>query len=286
MNLNRVLVFGATHGNEWSGAFIVNRYLEKFKKKFPELNLEFILANPRAFQESRRFIDEDLNRSFQFLKADRTTYELELARNISKQIQEEPCIVIDLHTTTANLGMTIIVVDLNAFNLKLCQNIQNMIPECKIILSPDPQKKYLVGQTPFGLMIEIGPIANGVINAQTIEKMELLLQVALCSVNLPTTESDLVVFEEVQDIYYPQNDKNQINAYIHSDLQGMDFKAIKGKINAFKDFEEREISIEVDEELYPIFINEAAYYSQGLAFTLCRKKVIPVGAINKATSKY
>jgi hypothetical protein len=39
-------------------------------------------------------------------------------------------------------------------------------------------------------------------------------------------------------------------------------------------FQKESIEMKIDEDLYPIFINEAAYYPQKLAFTLCRKKSI------------
>ena len=67
----KVLVFGGTHGNEWTGIRVVQQYAEKFKAQFPELDLHFELANPEAYKINRRFKDEDLNRAFQFLKEER-----------------------------------------------------------------------------------------------------------------------------------------------------------------------------------------------------------------------
>lgn len=271
----KVYIFGGTHGNEWTGAILVTKYEEHFKKKFPHLNLEFVLANPRAFKENRRFTEEDLNRAFQYLNDNRSSYELELAREISKKLEDEKCLIIDLHTTTSNLGLTLIITEINDFNLSLCSLVQDQVPDCKIILSPDPEKKYLVRQSPFGLMVEVGPVANGVINAEILYKMKHLIECILDSIELdPIRNSALTVFEEVQDVYYPHDEQGSLNACIHSVLEGKDFAPMKGEIAVFKDFNGRDICINLEEELYPIFINEAAYYPKGLAFTLCRKKVI------------
>ena len=69
--MKKVLVFGGTHGNEWTGVWLVQKYANSFKKKYPKLDLEFIFANPEAHKVNRRFKDEDLNRAFQFLGENR-----------------------------------------------------------------------------------------------------------------------------------------------------------------------------------------------------------------------
>ena len=271
----KVYIFGGTHGNEWTGAILVTKFKNDLQKQYPDLELEFILANPKAFKENKRFTEEDLNRAFQYIKTDRSSYELNLAREISKRLEKEQGLIIDLHTTTSNLGKTLIVSEINEFNLGLCKSVQAMVPDCKIILSPDPEKKYLVGQSAFGLMIEVGPVANSVISADLLDGTRNLLGNILNSLSKKSIKNGaLTVFEEVQDIYYPVDQDNNISAYIHSSFQGMDFVPIKGKIAVFRDFTDREIYLDLEEEFYPIFINEAAYYPKGLAFTLCRKKMI------------
>ena len=64
MKFKKVLVFGGTHGNEWTGVRIVENYQDYFQNKYPDLKLEFILANPEAHKLNKRFKDEDLNRAF------------------------------------------------------------------------------------------------------------------------------------------------------------------------------------------------------------------------------
>ena len=63
--INRVLIVGGTHGNEFTGAYLI-----KFFQQYPELisraNFETLtlLANPQAFSAVKRYINKDLNRCF------------------------------------------------------------------------------------------------------------------------------------------------------------------------------------------------------------------------------
>lgn len=272
----RVLIIGGTHGNEWTGIKVVQHYESYFRKKFPTLNLEFILANPEALKINKRFKDEDLNRAFQFLNEKRSSYEHLRAHEIKQIIDREPCFVIDLHTTTSHMGKTVIVSHYLPQNLHLCAKLAKQFSDCRIIGSPDPNKKYLASQSDNSLMIEVGPVANGVVDAAALEGtlllLEFILEVLASSHQAP--ESDLEMYEEAQDVYYPKSENGEITGYIHSGFQGRDFHALKGKYTPFKTFGGSKVELETQEELYPIFINEAAYYPQQLAFTLCRRKVL------------
>lgn len=272
----KVLVFGGTHGNEWTGVMAVTHYANHFKQKYQALDLQFILANTEAHRLNKRFKDEDLNRAFQFLNENRKdSFEHQRAKEIKAMIQAAPCFVIDLHTTTANMGATVIMTHFSKLNLNVCAELSRKIPDCRVISSPDPTRKYLAGQSDEGLMIEVGPVANGVVSATALEStLEILdhLLNFLQKKNELSTAGSLEIYEEIEDISYPTNENGQISGYIHSQLQGKDFKSIKGNYMAFKTFNGETVTLKTNEELFPIFINEAAYYPQKLAFTLCRKK--------------
>lgn len=273
-NPSRVVIVGGTHGNEWTGIQVVRHYQNSLQKKFPTLSLEFILANPEAHDRNCRFTDEDLNRAFEFINEERTSYENKRAREIKTQIDRSPCLILDLHTTTSNMGSTVIVSHYNSLNLSLCAKLALKFPDCRIIGAPDPGKKYLASQSDYGLILEVGPVANGVVGAaaleSTIDLIEFILE-ELASFN-PLENGTLELYEEHEDIYYPKNEKGELNGYIHSGFQGQDFREIEGDYTPFMSFEKGEIKMKTEEKLYPIFINEAAYYPQKMAFTLCRKK--------------
>jgi succinylglutamate desuccinylase len=268
----RVIIIGGTHGNEWTGITILQNYQDFLKNKFPELKIEFIFANPEAYKIEKRFKDEDLNRACQFLNENRSSYEHKRAIEIQKIIQEEPCIVIDLHTTTSNMGNTLIISNENAENLTLAGLVQENLPETKILLAPDLLKKYLISQSRFGLMIEVGPVPNNVIRPGPLkDSLNLLISILSKIHNFRAGISKVEVYEEACDVYYPKNHKNELTACIHEDIEGNDFIKLPKTFKAFQSFNGEEIQYEANEEMYPIFINEAAYYPSRLAFTLCRK---------------
>ena len=63
----RVVVSGATHGNELAGAWVVQRLEHRrneLTSRYPSVWVEPLLANPLAHEKNVRFIDEDLNRQF------------------------------------------------------------------------------------------------------------------------------------------------------------------------------------------------------------------------------
>ena len=81
-----------------------------------ENNIEYkyIIGNPLALEKGVRYLDTDLNRSFDFKKKyDKTNYETERAKFLVKKFgidSSETCeIAIDLHTTTANMGSSIVL---------------------------------------------------------------------------------------------------------------------------------------------------------------------------------
>ena len=62
---HRVVVAGGTHGNEYTGVYVLDRLAQQkdqLKRDYPSLSVEPILANPVAHKANRRFVDNDLNR--------------------------------------------------------------------------------------------------------------------------------------------------------------------------------------------------------------------------------
>jgi aspartoacylase len=272
--MKKVLVFGGTHGNEWTGIYVVQKYADHFRKKYPSLTIEFILANPEAHGINRRFKDEDLNRAFQFLHENRSeSFEHNRAKELRQMILKEDCFVIDLHTTTSHMGKTLIVTDYNPLVLWVSQEVAAKVADTRVIGSPDPNKKYLASQVPSSLMIEVGPVANGLIDPVALEGTVALLDQLLLSLSQAprSPKGEIELYVEVEDVKYPVDEKGQLSAYIHSGFQGKDFKLIEGKYSPFMKFSGEEISYKTLGPRYPIFINEAAYYPQQLAFTLCEK---------------
>jgi aspartoacylase len=171
------------------------------------------------------------------------------------------------------MGNTVIITHENALNFYVAKKLTEKLSDTRIIFSPDTERKYLASQSQFGMMIEVGPVPNSVLNSVilegTIAVLDQILQELSTLTNLTT--GSVEIYEEIEDVFYPKTN-GELSACIHPDFQGKDFVAIEGDYTPFKAFSGENLRMKTKEKLYPIFINEAAYYRTGLAFTLCRKK--------------
>lgn len=101
----KVLIIGASHGNEVLGTKLYTRLLET---RSPLLeHIDFIIGNPRAFAANQRFIESDINRSY---TNKNNSYEARRAQEIRAYVeQSQPDIVLDMHTTTCDQSNCLIV---------------------------------------------------------------------------------------------------------------------------------------------------------------------------------
>ena len=117
---SRVVISGGTHGNEYTGIYVLQRLAHRSAElatQHPSLAIETLFANPEAHAVNRRFIDVDLNRQFSAASlADSSLqgHEASRAREIAADLGPKgpwaaADMLVDMHTTTANMGCTIIV---------------------------------------------------------------------------------------------------------------------------------------------------------------------------------
>ena len=99
MKLNKILIIGGTHGNEKTGVDVVH-YFKSCKIK----NIDTLIANPRAVNNNCRFIETDLNRSFNLQKK---SYEERRAVFISKKMKQYD-FIIEFHNTNSMTNCAII----------------------------------------------------------------------------------------------------------------------------------------------------------------------------------
>lgn len=273
--MSRVLIFGGTHGNEWTGIYLIQNYATELMTKFPDLQLEFIHANPEAYHKNKRFCDEDLNRVFEPIQKNlgHSTIEYNRGLEILDKIKTfNPDWIIDLHTTTSNMGKTVIITKETEEIHKLAGKMQEDDAELRVIFAPDTNRKYLVSQADKGVMIEVGPVANSVVDPHIVLKTKSSLEHLLSIISKKTHLNCQKVEEylEVEDVFYPESNHLR-KAMIHPQLQGRDFSLLTPKHPLFLHSSGEIDYYDKEEELFPIFINEAAYYPSNLAFTLCKK---------------
>lgn len=259
-----ICIVGATHGNEWTGKYVLDQ-LDAHAYK--NLSIEKITANPEAYKLNRRFIDEDLNRAFETLDQERETVEYRRAVEIAKSVKKSK-FVIDMHTTTSNMGVTIIITHKNELNFRVAHAIASKMAHVKVLYSSDEVKrKYLASQIEHGLMIEVGPCAQSLRDPRIILQTHEMLTYALEFLNDPTSGSfDQNYYLEEEDIYYPEG------MMIHPKFQNSDWELLLPGDPIFCNLKGEIIKWE-GKKTHPVFINEAAYYPSNLAFSTTSQHV-------------
>ena len=294
MLIKRVAIVGGTHGNEFTGAYLIKKF-----EQYPELvrrssfETQTLLANPQAFAVARRYIDQDLNRAFltqDLQNSNLSDYEAQQAKAIAQQLGTEGSaqvdVIIDLHSTTANMGLSLLMANRSPDSLRLASHVSGVNPLVKVCLTrTDSESGLLRSLSNLGVVIEVGAVAQGVLDAYWFQQTEALIHVILdylhdCNQGtLMSNDRLLTFYETISSIDYPRNEIGEIQAMIHPDLQGKDYQPLNSSDPMFLGLDGQTIVYQGTSTVYPIFINEAAYYEKGIALTLTQKQTINVSKI-------
>ena len=68
MTFKKILIVSGTHGNEINPVWAVNQFCKRDNIIDNNIEYKFIIGNPLALKKGIRYIDNDLNRSFNFKK--------------------------------------------------------------------------------------------------------------------------------------------------------------------------------------------------------------------------
>ncbi|MEG3846600.1 aspartoacylase [Microcoleus sp. herbarium19] len=285
--IKRVVIVGGTHGNELTGIYLVKKF-----DRAPELigrsTFETIalLANPKACEMGRRYVDIDLNRCFRQQDLENpglSSYEAQRAKEIyrsfsSKNTQQQN-LIIDLHSTTSNMGLTFILASHHPFNLQLAAYLTSLYPHLKLLASTtkNHDSPLLRSISSLGGTLEVGAVPQGVLNASLFQQTEQVACTILDWVEafnqgtVTAAKNPLTIYHSIQAIDYPRNEQGEIQAMIHPQLQGRDYEALNPGDPIFLTFDSEPVLYEGKSTVYPIFINEAAYYEKGIAMCFARK---------------
>ncbi len=290
--IKRIVIVGGTHGNELTGIYLVKKF-----KRSPNLiqrsSFESVtlLANPKAYEIGRRYVDTDLNRCFQRQDLENpqlSSYEAMRAKIIYQMLvsggTQQTNLMIDLHTTTANMGLTIIPSSKHPFNLQLAAYLTSVNPSLKVYqwAQQEQDSPFIRSIYKFGCAIEVGPIAQGVLDAPLFQQTEELIYAILDYVEaynqetLSPTKDTLMIYQCIQTIDYPRNEQGELQAMIHPQLQFRDYEAIQPGDPIFLTFDAQVIAYKGNSIVYPVFINEAAYYEKGIAMCLTKKEQVSI----------
>jgi aspartoacylase len=290
--IENIAIVGGTHGNELAGIYLVKHWIES-----PELvarnafDTNLVLANHNAMDKNIRYTDCDLNRQFsKAALADFSlgNYEQSRAKVLNQQLgpkgNSNTGLVIDLHNTTSNMGPTLLIPQRGEFYDLMAIYLKQFMPEVVVFLDEDHKSNdehhllCTIGQ--YGVIVEVGPVAQGVLKHQVTEQMATMTQLILDFVQAYNTDSLPVLADKIEAFRYKKSltlpvdaDNNRI-AMVHQDVEGNDFKALTPGSPIFQTFNGESILYKGTETVYPTFINEAAYYDNNLAMSLCVKATV------------
>lgn len=286
--IEQVAVVGGTHGNEFSGIYLLKKWQKNPQLLAREgLQIETVFANTKAYEENKRYIDCDLNR--QFISADLsnntlTNYEQSRAKVINAQIgpkgDAKSDFIIDLHNTTSNMGPTLILLQSDLFNRQLGAYVLEKMPEAVIVFEDQvslDEHYFLASIARQGVIVEIGPQPQSVIRQDVLDFMEDMTQHILDFVVLfnQGTATGLPeqydAYKYIESIKLPEDEQGERIGMVHKNVQDQDFKPLAKGDAIFTLFDGGEICWEGDYQAYPHFINEAAYYDNNLAMSLAEK---------------
>lgn len=285
--IERVAIVGGNHGNELTGVHLVKKF-QKYPNLIDRASFETLalLGNLKAIEQGKRYIDKDLNRCFtnQGLQNPQlSSYEDTRAKAIQHilQPQNQPFVdvIVDLHSTTANMGLSLIFCDMHPFLLRLGAYLSSTNPMVKVFVNQQSREGgFLRSLCELGFVIEVGAVAQNILNAELFQQTEQLIYGILDYFegynqgNIPQTNSTLTFYQYIKSVDYPRSDSGDIQAMIHPHLQFRDYEPLNPDDPMFLTFEGKNILYQEESTVYPIFINEAAYYEKGIAMHLSQKQ--------------
>jgi len=283
----QVLLVAGTHGNEINGIWL----FEQSKKSSFLINTHGIktckvIGNPEAKKAGQRYVHSDLNRSFKeesFLLLNSSNVEERRANQLVKLYGisgDNPCqIALDFHTTTASMGSCLIVYGRREADLALAALIQNKLG-LPIYLHESDKKQtgFLVESWPCGLVVEIGPVGQGILNSKIIFQTKLILENLLEQIQKVKNlnflfPEKLIIHRHIKSIDFPRDEEGQIDGYVHSLRQSKNWQPLKKNDELFYKFNGETIKFVEDEPYIPVFINEAAYMEKNIAMSFTKREL-------------
>lgn len=303
--IRSVVVVGGTHGNEYTGVWCI-KHLQTNpaeRRQYETLHIDTLIGNPEAHMQNRRFIDDDLNRQFSHTRLTAhhdDVHEALRARELDELLgpklgKPKTDLVIDLHSTTSNMGITLIVPESDilmtqaaAFVLYKCANAF-ADHRTQILMHPLPnrhERPNLGSTAKHALTIEVGPVPQGVLRHDAVEKTQYAMHALLDFLDRRNKGQD--VLRELNEIYpnnvvpcyrsaqakkvgemsgkisWPsmESNPNFPTVLVHKSIQDKDFHVIKTGDPLFVTLDGSIIPYNGShgDEVHLIFVNEGGYY--------------------------
>ncbi len=286
MTLKKILIVSGTHGNEINPVWAINQFIKQKNVMDNNIEYKFVIGNPLAYERGCRYIDNDLNRSFDLIKSthDSNIYEMNRATFLLDKFGvngSEPCeIAIDLHTTTANMGTSIVMYGRRRKDFCLAALLQHKFG-LPIYLHEKDEKQtgFLVEAWPCGLVIEIGSVAQNFYDSKIIDRFLIIISSLRDEINKLKNNQiqlpkDLTVHVHQGSIDYPRAKNGNINGLIHPERMNQDWKHIKKGDPLFINLKGETTTYKGEDPIWPVFIGEVAYKEKNIAMSYTKKEVI------------
>lgn len=295
--IKTIAITGGTHGNELTGVYLVNKF-----RAHPELvkreNFETIVmhTNEKAIEKCTRYIDTDLNRTFateDLENPDKNSYEERLAKQINQKLgpkeakdpkAKDPKVdfIVDLHSTTSNMGLSVIIDNNNELTWQAAAYLQKREPMVKIFKwqGDTDDASFVHSIAKDGFAIEVGAVPQGVLRADIFFQTEKLIHSLLDFFEelnrgtLKKQSGEIEIYDYAGLVDFPRDAEGNITAMIHPDLQDHDYTALQKGDSLFVTLDGAIVTYDREETLHAVFINEAAYYEKGFAMCLSSKRII------------
>ena len=280
--IKKVVIVGGTHGNEFTGVYLVKYWLQNPKLvKRDGFETSVVFANQKAFKEVRRYIDRDLNRSCShaILQSVPVLHEEKLAHKLNSIIGKKndnktnADFVVDLHTTTSNMGLSLVISNTSELTWMAASYLKKEFPNLNIYRwQGDEEGAFVDSLGSSGFAIEVGAIPQGVLRADIYNQTKDLVYKLLDFLENPVkVDREVEIYDHVRLVDFPRDEDGELIGMVHASLQDNDYILIKKGDTIFELFDGNTISYDGNEHLHALFINEAAYYEKGFAFCLARK---------------
>ena len=254
--------------------------------------VDLVLANPEAVRLNRRYRDFDLNRAFSQTCLDVTEtpqqYEFRRAKELDalygpKGAATKTDLLLDVHNTGSNMGNCLILSARDPFTMRASAVLTQEFDDAWIYYQPEERSAspYFGTVAKADVCIEIGPQQHGTLDAAIFEETERLVKRYLELAEewnrgelqkRPPIKVD--VYTQFKDLGYPKpQGGGAIQAMIHPELLGKDYRELKSGDKLFRTFDGKDILYEGESPVYPIFISEPAYYEKDIAMSLTVKSV-------------
>lgn len=289
--IKNIVIAGGTHGNELTGIKIYQKWLAGknfYRSKCPSANIELVHTNIEASAVCRRYIDRDLNRSFSnklLALQNPNSYEIRRAQELNERFgpkgpNTKTDLIIDVHNTTSNMGICLILSARDPFTMRASAELVKEFPHAFLYYQPEER-----GESPYfgtiakaDICLEVGPQPHGSLNAHLFFETEkiVLRYLELAEewnrgILQQKPKKKIDIYTQYQDIDYPRDKFGEITAMVHPNLLNGDYREVKPGDPLFQTFSGEDVPYRGEFSVFPIFIHESAYYEKKLAMSLTTK---------------